>query len=58
MDKQSTLTVEYSGFWSVVSEALTWIAETEVSLMTVFVLFAAYGARELLGLYFNWRTKK
>lgn len=37
--------------------AINWLATTEVSLLTILALFAAYGMRELVGLWFKWRSR-
>ncbi|WP_305968573.1 MULTISPECIES: hypothetical protein [unclassified Mameliella] len=39
------------------AQALDWLATTEVSLLAVLALFAAYGLREAVGLWMR-RSRK
>ena len=38
-------------FWGVIGDFIEFLGETEVNLLTVLILFLAYGAREFVGMY-------
>jgi len=58
MTEQSQQVAQQSGFWDALSNFMDRLAEIEVSLFTVLVLFAVYSLRELVGLYLKWRAGK
>ena len=41
--------------WGVIGDGMEFLIETEINLLTVLVLFAAYGMREFIGWYMKGR---